>query len=60
MAADQTERKADPSRPETETRHPPTFDTNVLFGTRREIILVHNGEPYRLRQTQSGKLILTK
>lgn len=38
----------------------PSYDTRALFGTKREVILVHKGEPYRLRQTQSGKLILTK
>jgi hemin uptake protein HemP len=34
-----------------------------LFGTppaqRREVLIVHNGREYRLRLTQSGKMILT-
>lgn len=31
-----------------------------LLGGRREAIIVHNGEDYRLRVTANGKLILTK
>jgi hemin uptake protein HemP len=31
-----------------------------LLGGRREIILLHAGEEYRLRVTSNGKLILTK
>lgn len=55
----------DPDRP-SENPQPdgkprlPVFDTGKLFGPNREVILVHKGEPYRLRQTQNGKLILTK
>ena len=30
-----------------------------LLGERRELIIEHNGREYRLRLTQSGKLILT-
>jgi hemin uptake protein HemP len=30
-----------------------------LLGTRRELVIVHNGREYRLRLTQNGKLILT-
>jgi hemin uptake protein HemP len=30
-----------------------------LLGPRRELVIVHNGREYRLRQTQSGRLILT-
>lgn len=48
-----------PDAPAVE-RQLPSYDTRTLFGTNREVILVHKGEPYRLRQTQSGKLILTK
>ncbi len=39
---------------------PRSFDTSALFGGDREVVLIHKGEPYRLRLTQSGKLILTK
>lgn len=31
-----------------------------LFGDRREVVIVHNGEEYRLRITRQDKLILTK
>ena len=30
-----------------------------LLGREREILILHNGREYRLRLTQSGKLILT-
>ena len=30
-----------------------------LLGTRREVIILHGGREYRLRRTQTGKLILT-
>lgn len=32
----------------------------ALLSGRREAIIVHNGEDYRLRVTSNGKLILTK
>ena len=35
------------------------ISTGDLFGTAREIVLVHNGREYRLRITQQGKLLLT-
>jgi hemin uptake protein HemP len=31
-----------------------------LFGDRREIVIEHDGERYRLRITRRGKLILQK
>jgi hemin uptake protein HemP len=31
-----------------------------LFGSGREILILHEGEIYRLRVTRNGKLILTK
>jgi hemin uptake protein HemP len=31
-----------------------------LFGTLREIVILHAGEEYKLRITSNGKLILTK
>lgn len=37
-----------------------TITTGELFGTLREIIILHNGVEYRLRITSNGKLILTK
>ena len=42
----------------------PTTDRQVasaaLFQGRREIIIVHHGQEYRLRITRADKLILTK
>lgn len=36
------------------------IDSRELLGERREIIIEHAGEEYRLRLTSQGKLILTK
>ena len=33
--------------------------SEILFGTNRELVIVHNGREYRLRLTQNDKLILT-
>ena len=33
--------------------------SHQLLGERGELIIEHNGREYRLRLTQSGKLILT-
>ena len=33
--------------------------SNRLLGERGELIIEHDGREYRLRRTQSGKLILT-
>ena len=38
---------------------PPRLYSTALFGTHREVVIVHNGREYRLRLTQNGKLILT-
>lgn len=38
----------------------PVVRTEELFGTRREIIIKHGEEEYRLRITRTDKLILTK
>lgn len=39
---------------------PARFDGEHLFAGRREVIIVHRGEEYRLRITRQEKLILTK
>jgi hemin uptake protein HemP len=36
------------------------LDSRVLFAGGSEIVIFHYGEPYRLRETRQGKLILTK
>lgn len=38
-------------------RHVPSA---VIFQGRREVIIVHQGQEYRLRITRADKLILTK
>lgn len=38
----------------------PTLDSQRLFDGRRELIIQHQGEIYRLRITRHDKLILTK
>jgi hemin uptake protein HemP len=38
---------------------PKRVTSATLLGPDRELIIVHNGREYRLRLTQSGKLILT-
>lgn len=35
-------------------------DSNTLLRGRREVLIRHAGETYRLRHTRNGKLILTK
>ena len=39
---------------------PPRLSTQTLMAGRREIVLLHGLEEYRLRITSTGKLILTK
>nr|WP_249731207.1 hemin uptake protein HemP [Chelatococcus sp. HY11] len=38
----------------------PIVNAQQLFGDKRELVIVHNGERYRLRITANDKLILTK
>ena len=38
----------------------PRIEISTLLGDSREVILLHNGEAYRLRVTANNKLILTK
>ncbi len=38
----------------------PVVDSPTLMRDRRELIIRHNGQAYRLRVTASDKLILTK
>jgi hemin uptake protein HemP len=38
---------------------PAKVPSQALLGTRRELVITHNGREYRLRITQNGKLILT-
>ena len=40
-------------------RKTPRVPSSELLGERGELLIEHNGREYRLRLTQSGKLILT-
>ena len=42
-------------RPSVSTKVP----SEALLGSRKELVITHNGREYRLRVTQNGKLILT-
>lgn len=39
---------------------PRSIDSSALFAGSNELIITHNGSPYRLRITRQDKLILTK
>lgn len=39
---------------------PRSIESATLFAGRTELLIIHNGSPYRLRITRQDKLILTK
>jgi hemin uptake protein HemP len=39
---------------------PARLESATLFGGGREVVIIHQGQEYRLRITRAGKLILTK
>ena len=45
---------------EREKPRPKEIAITTLLGEGHEVVLIHNGERYRLRITANGKLILTK
>jgi len=45
---------------EPATRDSREVSSSTLFHGRREIVIVHRGQEYRLRITKADKLILTK
>jgi hemin uptake protein HemP len=49
-----------PAAPPPDREPPREIEATTLFGQRREVLLVLNGEKYRLRITANGKLLLTK
>lgn len=49
--------QAERDRPESST---PVVESVALMSGRRELIIRHNADTYRLRVTASNKLILTK
>ena len=38
---------------------PQRVSSKALLGSRRELVILHDGREYHLRVTQNGKLILT-
>ena len=42
-----------------QAQKPLQINSKDLLAGRREVVIVHNGREYRLRETQNGKLILT-
>ncbi|WP_409515039.1 hemin uptake protein HemP [Atlantibacter sp.] len=42
------------------TTAPRQIDSKTLLGSDGRIVIVHDGQHYLLRQTQAGKLLLTK
>jgi len=38
----------------------PRIRSEALFGDANEVVVVHEGQYYRLRRTRNGKLILNK
>lgn len=57
MASHIPDRHVQPEAPTAAVRRIPV--TDLLLGA-DEVVLVHQGQDYRLRLTQNGKLILTK
>jgi hemin uptake protein HemP len=52
--------KPEPRRAEAAQAEPLTITSEALFGGRRQLVIQHGGERYRLLVTRSNKLILTK
>ncbi len=46
--------------PKSGSNEPNRIVASTLLAGRREVILQHDGQEYRLRLTSNGKLILTK
>jgi len=47
-------------KPDTPSPRMEVINAAVLFRDRRELVIEHRGERYRLSLTKNGKLILTK
>jgi hemin uptake protein HemP len=52
--------EATEAREPRERRAPRRIDSPTLFDGNREVVIVHQGQEYRLRITRADKLILTK
>ena len=51
---------AEPSLTDRKEGDRRTIASSELFGGQTEVLILHNGEEYRLRVTRQDKLILTK
>lgn len=56
IAAERTTQHASP----TLSHGQRLINSKTLLGDEGSVLIEHNGQYYQLRQTQSGKLILTK
>jgi len=54
------EEKPQPLRRERNSRSWHHVNSHEMLAGRRELVIMHSGELYRLRVTSKGKLILTK
>jgi hemin uptake protein HemP len=52
--------RAGPAKPEEAGAEGATVDSTVLMNGKRELLIRHGDDTYRLRVTASNKLILTK
>jgi hemin uptake protein HemP len=48
------------AKPVIQSPKPEVISAAALFRDRRELVIEHHGERYRLSLTKNGKLILTK
>jgi hemin uptake protein HemP len=51
---------SEPPQEEADKAEPLTISSEALLAGRRQLIIQHGGEQYRLLLTRSNKLILTK
>ena len=52
-------RPTEERRSAEQTLSPRRIASAMLLGTRKQLIIEHNGREYRLQATRNGKLILT-
>jgi len=52
--------RPEPPQEEADKAEPLTISSEALLAGRRQLIIQHGGERYRLLLTRSNKLILTK
>jgi hemin uptake protein HemP len=55
-----TAERMPPREPHERDRAPRRIHSPALFDGAREVVIVHQGQEYRLRITRADKLILTK